>query len=167
MKKMRFNEKLARDVYIFIGNLYNQNIFLNIQESEQNHINAILELFTKYLIEDPIIVDEIGVFPVLDFQELYDSYISESESSTQEAIEVGIAIEELIIADLEYLLTITDNTDILKIYEKLLDSSKNHLLQLLNHVKPEIVNNSFYMKRSIDQKSNSNTNVNSKKRSKR
>jgi len=136
--QMRYNEKLAKDVYIYIGNLYDQKIFLNIQESEYNHIDAIKELLVKFIIEDPIIFDEAGSFPDSDFQALYDSYVEQSEISAKEAIAVGIAIEKLLIGDLEGLLANTDNPDIVKVYEKLLASSNNHLLQFLDHVKVDV-----------------------------
>jgi len=137
---MRLDEKLARDVYIYLGELYNQKIFLSIQESEQKHMDAIDNLLDKYLVEDPLEIDVIGVFPedFPEFQELYDLYVSQGGTSVQEAIAVGIAIEELDIADLEALRLITDNPDILKVYDKLLAASQIHLSKFLMHVKTEI-----------------------------
>ena len=37
---MRIEEKLARDVYIVMGELWNHKVFLNIQLSEQKHMEA-------------------------------------------------------------------------------------------------------------------------------
>ena len=34
-------EKLARDTYIFLGDLWSINQFTNIQKSEQTHMNAV------------------------------------------------------------------------------------------------------------------------------
>ena len=51
---MRLEEKLARDVYITFGDLYSYTAFLNIQTSEQNHMDAMKRLIDKYNIEDPV-----------------------------------------------------------------------------------------------------------------
>jgi len=47
-------EKVARDVYITLGELYpDENTFANIQLSEQNHMDAVRKLCVKYGIEIP------------------------------------------------------------------------------------------------------------------
>jgi len=125
---MRIEEKLARDVYTVFGNLYNYRVFQNISISEQNHMNAIKRLLVKYNIEDPIVSDEIGVFPDPQFQQLYDQYITQGNVSLREALLVGVSIEELDISDLENQLTnVVDNPDIVRVYQNLKAASENHL----------------------------------------
>jgi len=125
---MRLEEKLARDVYTTFGNLYNYKVFLNIKESEQRHMDAMLRLLVKYNIEDPVISDEVGVFPPGVFQDLYDDYIAQGSISLLEALQVGVNIEELDIADLQYQINeVVDNPDILRVYSNLLTGSENHL----------------------------------------
>jgi hypothetical protein len=125
---MRIEEKLARDVYIVMGELWNHKVFLNIQLSEQKHMEAIKRLLDKYSVTDPLTTDSIGVFPDPQFQQLYDQYFQQGNLSLQDALLVGQTIEELDIADLAYQLTFVDNPDIINIYQNLKTASENHLL---------------------------------------
>jgi hypothetical protein len=129
---MRLEEKVARDVYIFLGDLYNRQLFLNISESEQIHMDQMLVLLNRYGIEDPA-SSEIGVFYQPEFQQLYDAYILQGQTSFSEALLVGQAIEELDISDLEFQITFVDNPDIVNVYTNLLAASKSHLAKFLNH----------------------------------
>ena len=49
---LREEEKLARDVYLFAYDLYKLNIFINISESEQTHMDKVLTLLDTYGLED-------------------------------------------------------------------------------------------------------------------
>ena len=124
---MRIEEKLARDVYIVMGELWNHKVFLNIQQSEQKHMEAVKRLLDKYSVPDPLATDSVGVFPDPQFQLLYDQYILQGNQSLQEALLVGKAIEELDIADLTFQLTFVDNPDIIRVYQNLKVASENHL----------------------------------------
>ncbi len=124
---MRIEEKLARDVYIVMGDLWNHKVFLNIQLSEQKHMEAVKRLLDKYSVPDPLTTDSVGVFPDPQFQLLYDQYILQGNQSLQEALLVGKAIEELDIADLTFQLTFVDNPDIIRVYQNLKAASENHL----------------------------------------
>ena len=125
---MRIEEKLARDVYTVLGTKWNARVFLNIKLSEQTHMEAVKRLLNKYGISDPLTTDEVGVFPDATFQALYDQLIAQGNISLHEALLVGVAIEELDIADLEYQLTnVVDNPDIIRVYTNLKAGSINHL----------------------------------------
>ncbi|NWF49624.1 MAG: DUF2202 domain-containing protein [Ignavibacteriaceae bacterium] len=125
---MRIEEKLARDVYTVFGAAYNSQVFLNIKVSEQSHMNAVKRMLDKYSIPDPIITDEVGVFPDPAFQALYDQMIVQGSVSLYEALLVGKAIEELDIADLDYQLTnVVTNPGIIKLYTNLKAGSVSHL----------------------------------------
>jgi len=124
---MRIEEKLARDVYIVMGDLWNHKVFLNIQLSEQKHMDAVKRLLDKYNVPDPLTTDSIGVFPDPQFQQLYNQLIQQGNQSLQEALLAGKSIEELDIADLEYQLTFVDNPDIIRVYQNLKAASENHL----------------------------------------
>lgn len=124
---MRIEEKLARDVYIVMGNLWNHKIFLNIQLSEQKHMEAVKKLLDKYSVPDPLTTDSVGVFPDPQFQLLYDQLIQQGSVSLQDALLAGKAIEELDIADLVYQLSFVDNPDIIKVYQNLKAASESHL----------------------------------------
>lgn len=124
---MRIEEKLARDVYIVMGDLWNHKVFLNIQLSEQKHMDAVKRLLDKYNVTDPLTTDSIGVFPDPQFQQLYNQLIQQGNQSLQEALLAGKAIEELDIADLEYQLSFVDNPDIIRVYQNLKAASEKHL----------------------------------------
>ena len=125
---MRIEEKLARDVYFVLGTTYNAKVFLNIKASEQAHMNAVKRMLDKYSIPDPIINDEVGVFPDPTFQDLYNQLIVQGNISLFEALSVGVAIEELDIADLENQLTnVVTNPGIINLYTNLKNASDSHL----------------------------------------
>ena len=131
---MRLEEKVARDVYIFLGDLYNHQTFLSIQLSEQRHMDAMKKLLIKYNIEDPVTDDTPGVFSDPVFQSLYDAFILQGQASLNEAFIVGKTIEELDITDLEYQLTFVDNPDIIKVYTNLLAASGSHLSAFIKNI---------------------------------
>jgi hypothetical protein len=124
---MRIEEKLARDVYTVMGASYNAKVFLNIKVSEQAHMNAVKRMLDKYSIPDPLTTDEVGVFPDPTFQALYDQMIVQGNISLYEALLVGVAIEELDIADLEAQLAFVTNPGIIKLYSNLKAGSVSHL----------------------------------------
>jgi hypothetical protein len=131
---MRIEEKLARDVYITMGELWDHKVFLNIQLSEQKHMEAIKRLLDRYSVPDPLTTDSIGVFPDAQFQLLFDQYIQQGSQSLQDALLVGKTIEELDIADLTYQLTFVDNPDIIKVYSNLKAASESHLAAFLKYI---------------------------------
>ena len=131
---MRLEEKVARDVYIFLGDLYNNQKFLNIVPSEQRHMDAMEKLLIKYNVEDPVTDDTPGVFSDPVFQSLYDGSILQGQISLNEAFLAGKAIEELDIIDLEYQLTFVDNPDIVKVYTNLLAASESHLAAFVKSI---------------------------------
>jgi hypothetical protein len=125
---MRIEEKLARDVYTVLGTTYNAQVFLNIKLSEQAHMTAVKRMLDKYSIPDPLTTDEVGVFPDPAFQALYDQLIAQGSVSLYEGLLVGVAIEELDIADLEYQLTnVVTNPGIIRLYSNLKAGSVSHL----------------------------------------
>jgi len=124
---MREEEKLARDVYLTLYDVWNLNIFQNIASSEQTHTDAIKTLLDQYGLEDPIVNDDIGVFTNPDLQALFDELVAQGSQSMSEALNVGAAIEEIDILDLEEYIAQIDNADIQMVYENLMKGSRNHL----------------------------------------
>lgn len=124
---MREEEKLARDVYLVMYDLWGADIFANISESEQRHMDAVKNLITRYGLEDPVAVDVIGDFVDPDLQLLYDDLVKAGEESLEAALKVGVLIEEKDIADLIQALTETDKRNITRVFQNLLNGSYNHL----------------------------------------
>ncbi len=123
---MREEEKLARDVYLFLANQWGLPAFSNIAKSEQTHMDSVLELFNRYGLTDSASA-EAGVFNNIDLQALYNQLIAQGSISAEEAFKVGAAIEEIDILDLQVRLTQTDQEDIQQVFNSLLLGSYNHL----------------------------------------
>ena len=124
-------EKVARDVYYYLGNLYpDENTFAYIQTSEQRHMDACEELCIKYGV-DISGVDESarGEFILPELQDLYDTLIAQGEPSLRAALEVGILIEETDITDLDDAIAAmpSDASDIIRVFENIQEGSLNHL----------------------------------------
>ncbi|MEZ4770802.1 MAG: DUF2202 domain-containing protein [Caldilineales bacterium] len=124
---MREEEKVARDVYLTLGDLWGAQIFTNIARSEQSHMDAVYTLLDRYDIADPAAGSAIGEFTNPDLQALYDSLVALGSQSLQDALTVGALIEETDIADLIDELSAIEHADIQGVYENLENGSNNHL----------------------------------------
>jgi len=124
---MAEEEKLARDVYLKLAEIWDLPIFGNIAQSEDRHMQAVLTLISKYELQSPINSNESGVFTNPKFRELYDTLVLQGSSSLLDALIVGATIEDLDIADLQDFLTRTDNEDIKMLYQNLIKGSRNHM----------------------------------------
>jgi hypothetical protein len=124
---LREEEKLARDVYAFLGEKWNARPFLNIAESEQAHMDYVKILLDRYNIADPIKNDARGSFSNPELARLYTELTAKGGASYAEAVKVGMLVEELDISDLEAALAKTDNDDIRVLYNNLNKGSRNHL----------------------------------------
>jgi hypothetical protein len=122
---MREEEKLARDVYNVLYEIWRQPTFTNIASSEQIHMDAIKLLLDRYTLEDPAL--EPGSFTDPDLQGLYDQLVAQGSLSLTDALKVGAAIEEIDILDLEERLARTDNADLQQVFNNLMMGSYNHL----------------------------------------
>jgi len=123
---MREEEKLAHDVYLTLSAQWSSSIFQNISQSEQTHTDAVKVLIDRYNLTDPN-SNTIGVFTNPDLQALYDTLIGRGNQSLGDALQVGAAIEEIDILDLEKYLSQTDNADFQKVFTNLKSGSYNHL----------------------------------------
>lgn len=125
---LREEEKLARDVYLYLYTQWDQWIFSNIAKSEQQHMDAVKDLLDRYDIEDPVDIDIQGHFEDQELQDLYDDLIAAGMESMEAALHVGATIEDLDIFDIyEMMLNATDLDDVYSVYENLSKGSRNHL----------------------------------------
>jgi hypothetical protein len=131
---MREEEKLARDVYIFMYEKWGSQIFSNISVSEQSHMDAIKTLLDRYGIPDPAAGKGPGVFTNQDLQDLYNALIEDGSVSLVEALEVGVVIEETDIDDLNAGIASTKRKDIRTVYNNLLQGSLNHLKAFVSNL---------------------------------
>ena len=125
---MREEEKLARDVYLYLYEIYPLRSFLNISKSEQAHMNAMLYLIDTLNLVDPVGDNPEGVFQNEELQELYDELIDRGSISQEEALRVGALIEEVDIIDIQTELDEhATHEEVIRVYTNLLRASGNHL----------------------------------------
>ena len=127
LKKMREEEKLARDVYRSLYDRWGVSIFLNIAASEQRHMDAVKFLMDKYGIADPMGDDQPGGFADPQLAELYRQLTGLGDQSLEKALLVGATIEDLDIFDLQNYLLQVDNLDLIFVYGSLKKGSENHI----------------------------------------
>lgn len=124
--QLREEEKLARDVYLYSYNKYGLSISINISNSEQTHMDQVLQILSDYDLEDPA-DEEVGIFNDEELQDLYDQLIAKVNVSEMDALIVGATIEDLDIKDIEFFLQRTTKEDLSNTYESLMCGSRNHL----------------------------------------
>ena len=95
-------EKLARDTYTYLEDLWEINQFSNIKKSEQSHMNAVIGLLDQYDISYTLL--SYGEFNNPEIQKLYDQFIDYGSENKANALEVGANIEDLDIVDLANLM---------------------------------------------------------------
>jgi hypothetical protein len=131
---MREEEKLARDVYLALYEVWGVPIFQNIAGSEQAHMDSVLMLLEQYELTDPAAGMGVGEFTNPIFQTLYEDLVTQGSLSQADALIVGATIEDLDIFDLEELLAQTDNEYIIQVYSNLLAGSENHLRAFVSNL---------------------------------
>ena len=124
---MREEEKLAHDVYAQFAATYDSRVFSNITNSETQHTTTVQEYLGAFSIADPAAGRAAGSFADADLQALYDEVMAQGNVSLEDALRVGVAIEERDIADLQTRIDGTDRADLKAMYENLLHASENHL----------------------------------------
>jgi hypothetical protein len=128
LKWMREEEMLAHDIYTVFSEKYALPLFRNISNSELRHTTAVAELLDKYDLEDPATDHRRGIFQHPGIQSLYNRLVAKGNQSFEEAILVGLEIEDMDIADLENAIAgDVDNEDIIFVYTNLIRGSSNHL----------------------------------------
>ncbi len=124
--KMREEEKLTFEVYTFLDEKWNHQVFNNIKQSEIKHGELIKGLLTQFNIKDPYLTTN-GKYANIELQNLYMELTKRGSLSLKDAFTVGAIIEDMDIADLDKLMAATENKDILEVYENLNRGSRNHI----------------------------------------
>jgi len=120
-------EKLARDVYLTLADVWGVPVFTNIAGAEQTHMDSVAGLIDTYELENPIGDDTIGVFVNPELQQMYNDLVKAGSESVEAAFEVGALVEEVDIEDLADYLEEPVPADVAAVYERLLSGSENHL----------------------------------------
>ena len=120
-------EKLARDVYLYLAENVTSSKFANIAKSEQTHMDQIAALQKKYNYFNPTLTRAEGVFRDKSLQALYNQLIEQGSADVAAAFQVGRDIENLDIKDLQEMLKATMPADMKLALNNLLKGSQNHL----------------------------------------
>ena len=121
-------EKVARDVYITLGEMYpDENTFASIQLSEQRHIDSVEALCDKYGISKKGVNEGgVGNFVLDELKELYEDCVYDGQESLLAALEVGKLIELTDIKDLEEA-AVGMPADVQTVFSSLKEGSLSHL----------------------------------------
>ncbi|HON41863.1 MAG TPA: DUF2202 domain-containing protein [Bacillota bacterium] len=128
-------EKLARDVYAKMFELWGLRIFRNIAGAEQRHIEHVREVLKAQSLSDPTASAKPGEFADARLQNLYDILVKKGSESQEAALTVGAAIEDLDICDLEALKAKTKSDEIASLYNALIAGSENHMRSFTGQLK--------------------------------
>ena len=125
---MRDEERLARDIYTALAARYSQAApFVNIAPSEQVHFDTMGLLLTRYGVADPSAGKNPGTYADPALQSLYNKLLASGSESLAKAYDVGIAVENLDIADLKAAIGKTNQADVKAAFTNLMNGSQNHL----------------------------------------
>ncbi|WP_457750259.1 DUF2202 domain-containing protein [Sulfurimonas sp.] len=122
-------EKLAMDVYDQLAEEYDSQIFDKISDAESQHLASVENLLVANDVDISALQDlDAGEFLDEDLQSLYTSLIEAGSTSYDDALGVGVSIENADIADLdEYLSQENLNPTIVGVYTNLDNGSAHHL----------------------------------------
>lgn len=162
---MREEEKLARDVYLALSEAFpEENIFIRIAESEQNHTNIVLDTLEFYNIDDPDpdtndLPGSTGDFTGADYGDFFDDtyafLVGWGSESLLDALYVGAYIVELNMHNIvdcphviietdpaveagECGLEFTDTPRLQNVYTNLLEGSKDHFRSFVQNIEVSI-----------------------------
>lgn len=127
---MREEERLARDLYQAISELYpdDATAFSRIATSEQRHFESVGLLLTRYGIADPAANASAGTYADDVLTTLYAELLAKAKGSLADAYGVGVTVEKTDIADLEEILATSGlPADVRQVMSSLLAGSQNHL----------------------------------------
>ena len=121
-------EKLAMNVYDSFEEQYGANIFTNISNAEERHMDSVASFLEANNIDFSNLQDlPAGEYNNEELQSLYTTLINQGQTSLADALNVGVTIEVTDIADLGTYLDTTVNTDLVGLYTTLDNGSQHHL----------------------------------------
>ncbi|HMM95815.1 DUF2202 domain-containing protein [Phycicoccus sp.] len=121
-------ERMARDLYAAIADRYDGALpFSRITTSEQRHLEAVTALLARYGIADPSAGKAAGSYADPTVQKLHDAWWTQAQRSLDDAYDVGVALEQRDIADLEKTIAGDLPSDVDAVLTTLLRASQMHL----------------------------------------
>ena len=120
-------EKLARDVYLYLAANVTSSKFANIARAEQTHMDQVAIVLKSYNYFNPTTTRAAGVFRDTTLQSLYKSLTAKGSTDIWAAYQVGVEIENLDISDLQNDMSSPMPADMKLMMDRLLAGSFNHL----------------------------------------
>jgi hypothetical protein len=127
LASMAQEEKLAGDLYQAFADKYPAVVFDRIAAAEDQHLDAVRTLLTRYGLSDPTAGKPAGQFSDATMQATYDRLLAEGSANQSAAFGVGQQVERTDIADLQRALSGLDAADVTRVYRHLLAASQQHL----------------------------------------
>jgi hypothetical protein len=134
LRFLREEEKLARDVYITLGDEWGLPVFTNISSSEQYHMDRVKVLLDANGVADPIVSDNVGTFTDSYLGGLFDDLVRLGMASEVGALTVGATIEDLDINDIAEMIERANDPDVLAMYTSLMCGSRNHMRAFMSQL---------------------------------
>ena len=172
---MREEEKLARDVYLVLSEMYpDQPLFSKIAtQSEQTHTDTIRDRLEQLEVPDPNpetndLPGSLGVYQGEEwgwyFEEKFEQLTAMAAESELAALHVGAFIEELDMKDITECpivmveqgypnpcgLNYTDEPALINTFSSLIDGSENHLRAFVERIE-EIIGEGNYKAQYVSQ----------------
>jgi len=119
-------EKLAKDVYYTLGQIYPNVRVFNIYRAETMHERSVANVMDHYGLALPLRGDKVGVFTNPKLQSLYNTLIAKGKKSLKDALEVGIMVEVTDVEDLDKFLSQATSPDVIALFKFLRAGSYNH-----------------------------------------
>lgn len=126
LQYMAEEEKLAHDVYTQLAAKYPGTMFSRIASSEQQHLDSVRSLLTRYDLADPTAGKAIGEFASADISALY-AQLMDSATSVTAAYQVGVTIEKDDLVELDRADNGVTAPDVNLVYGNLAKASGRHL----------------------------------------
>ena len=124
---LRREEKLAHDVYVTLGAIFDPMPFQRIPHSEVQHAAAMHAVLASHAIADPVEGLPPNRFDDPATQTLYDELVLKGRSDVRSALSVGVEVEELDISGLRAMLASNAPDEIKAVVTQLERASQNHL----------------------------------------
>jgi hypothetical protein len=147
-------ERLAKDIYLALNELYPAKQFENIAtKSEQKHIEAVEGLIAKYDINITNLVDytvayseaelralPAGTYGIEAVQQLYNDLYAKGQLSKIDALQVACMVEVTDVDDLDKFIETAEKVnaaDLVSVFDNLRSGSYNHYWAFDNALKAE------------------------------
>lgn len=132
---LRENEKFARDFYLEMFDMWDEEIFSKMAEAEGAHMETVFCLLEKYKLEDPVADLKIGEFKNQEMVALYPKLIERGSKSLADAFAAGSMLEVWNLCDLMNCERCLNSEDLNAVVTEFKRSTRNHIRVMHTNLK--------------------------------